>query len=91
MYRILVINPGSTSTKIALYFDDKAIFTENIVHLHQEINKFNRIVDQYKYRRDMIIKLLNDKGCKIGNYLPLLLEGVYFRQLKLGHIELIIE
>ena len=75
MYRILVINPGSTSTKIALYFDDKAIFTENIVHLHQEINKFNRIVDQYKYRRDMIIKLLNDKGCKIGELSAIVARG----------------
>lgn len=86
MYRVLSINPGSTSTKIALYEGEKPVFVEVIRHSAEEIAKFNRIVDQYEFRRDVILRVLEDKGVDIhsldavvgrGGALPPVASGVY--------------
>ena len=61
-YRILAINPGSTSTKIAVYDDDNIVFTTSIAHKSNELAKFNTIADQYEFRKDLVIKTLADKG-----------------------------
>ncbi len=62
MNRILVINPGSTSTKIAVYDDDNPILEETIRHLKDELSKFNSILDQFQWRKDLIKKEL-EKSC----------------------------
>lgn len=60
MYRILSINPGSTSTKIGLYEDEKLIFEETLRHDIDEINKFKKTVDQYDFRKKVILKAIKD-------------------------------
>ena len=62
MYRILVINPGSTSTKVAVYEDEKAVLEKSIEHSPQELSKFDRVIDQLKYREEVIIKTLEESG-----------------------------
>ena len=52
--RILVINPGSTSTKLALFEDDKPIHAETINHLHQELEFAVPFEDTFDYCRDFI-------------------------------------
>ena len=54
-YRIFAINPGSTSTKIAMFEDDKKIFSANVAHEADELKKFKEISDQFDYRKDMIL------------------------------------
>ena len=51
-YRVLVINPGSTSTKFAVYEDEKPILTKSIEHDAAEISKFDNILDQNEKRTD---------------------------------------
>ncbi|MEM3342054.1 MAG: butyrate kinase [Thermoplasmata archaeon] len=58
---ILVINPGSTSTKVAVYKDTEPVFTENISHTREELAPFARITDQYEFRKNIILKLLEEK------------------------------
>ena len=58
--RILVINPGSTSTKIAIYQQERVIFLKTIRHSSDDLKKFKRITDQYEFRKDVIIKELKD-------------------------------
>ena len=53
-YKILSINPGSTSTKVALYEDDQNIFTEMITHYAEDIQKFDDILDQVDFRADFV-------------------------------------
>lgn len=60
--RILVINPGSTSTKIAIYDDQERVMQETIQHSAEEILKFARVTDQFEMRRDLIKHTLADKG-----------------------------
>lgn len=58
MYRLLVINPGSTSTKIGVYDDKELIFEETIRHSVEELAGFNKINEQIEFRKDVIIKTL---------------------------------
>lgn len=60
--KLLTINPGSTSTKIAVFEDLTPIFTENIRHSVEELARFDRVSDQFKYRRDLILKVLAEKN-----------------------------
>jgi len=53
-YKILVINPGSTSTKISLFEDEKPVMEETIRHDHTEIEAFDLIYDQFHYRLDVL-------------------------------------
>jgi len=55
---ILTINPGSTSTKIAVFKSAKPIFTKNITHSSDDLNAFKRVVDQYQFRKDIILEEL---------------------------------
>jgi len=57
---ILAINPGSTSTKIGVFVDLNPIFLKNIKHDPEELDKFEKITDQFRYRKDIIAKQLND-------------------------------
>ena len=61
-YKILAINPGSTSTKLAIYEDEKCIFKASVKHDSDEILKFDRIIDQYNFRMKAIMdELEKDK------------------------------
>ncbi|MCR5374395.1 MAG: butyrate kinase [Lachnospiraceae bacterium] len=62
MNKILVINPGSTSTKIGIYHDEEQIFVTNIHHETEEIKKYARIIDQLDFRKALIEKALVDAG-----------------------------
>ena len=83
--RILVINPGSTSTKTAVYEDDKAVYMSGGHHLASDTLRFARTIDQYAYRRDLILKNLEDAGIALdfdavigrGGLLKPLQGGVY--------------
>lgn len=57
---ILAINPGSTSTKVAIFKDEKNILQKNLSHSADEVAKFPRITDQYEYRKKMIFDWLKE-------------------------------
>jgi len=60
--RILVINPGSTSTKIAVFEGEKEIVNETVRHDTGDLGKFEQITDQYDFRSDTIKEILRKKG-----------------------------
>ncbi len=62
MHTVLVINPGSTSTKIAVYEGNTALFSENVDHSAEELAAFPSIASQYQFREDKIKALLDRKG-----------------------------
>jgi len=67
MHRILTINPGSTSTKVAVYKDEHPIFVETIPHSAKEISAFPRIADQYAFRRDAVLRLLDAQEIRLDS------------------------
>ena len=60
----LIINPGSTSTKIGLFEDETLLFDETLRHPTEEIAKYASIIDQKDFRKDIIINFLKEKGAK---------------------------
>lgn len=58
--KILVINPGSTSTKIAVYEDETPMFVRNIKHSVEELSVFPEVINQFEFRKDLVLKELED-------------------------------
>ncbi|MEH7236999.1 butyrate kinase [Bacillus sp. JJ1562] len=65
-YRILVINPGSTSTKIGVYDNERSVFEKTIRHDRSELNAYDNIIDQYEFRKTMILETLDNEGINIS-------------------------
>lgn len=61
MERILVINPGSTSTKIAVFDDNEKIMQETIRHPLEELSHYSWVMDQFDYRMNHIVETLAEK------------------------------
>lgn len=61
----LIINPGSTSTKIGVFEDETLLFEETLRHSTEEISQYASIVDQKDFRKDIIVNLLNEKNFDI--------------------------
>ena len=84
--KILAINPGSTSTKIALFDDAAQVFKTNIEHPNSELEKYKKIADQYEMRYDAILSVLKDNNFDVkkldavvgrGGLLPPVKSGAY--------------
>ncbi|MBP7222523.1 MAG: butyrate kinase [Sedimentibacter sp.] len=61
----LIINPGSTSTKIAVFDDETMVFEKTIRHTNEELQQFNRVSDQFQFRKDMIILALKENSISL--------------------------
>ena len=64
-YKILIINPGSTSTKIGVFEDETLLFEETLRHTTEELAGFNMIVDQKDFRKKVILDVLAEKNFDI--------------------------
>lgn len=60
-FRILAINPGSTSTKIAIYNNEELFFEEVVRHSNKELAVFESIIQQYEFRKHSVLRLLKEK------------------------------
>ena len=56
MIKSLIINPGSTSTKLGIFEDETLVSEETLRHTTEEIAQFEKIVDQVDFRKEMILK-----------------------------------
>ncbi len=65
---ILIINPGSTSTKVAIHKDGDMLINESIPHSAEDLKPFDTIWDQYDYRKDGILKVVEDNGFSLSDF-----------------------
>lgn len=63
----LVINPGSTSTKIAVFEDELIVFEETLRHSVEDLSGFKKIYDQLEFRKEIILETLKSKGIDLNN------------------------
>ena len=63
--KILAINPGSTSTKIAVYEGTNEVFTKTLRHSVEELAPFKNIIEQYEFRKNIIIEALNEQSIEV--------------------------
>ncbi|NLK49448.1 MAG: butyrate kinase [Candidatus Cloacimonetes bacterium] len=61
-YRILAINPGSTSTKIAVYDEEQPVFEKVLRHEASELDPFPTIIDQYDFRKKLVMEAMEENN-----------------------------
>lgn len=67
-YKVLVINPGSTSTAIAIFQGEKELFKETIGHSFEELKRFKQLTDQYHFREQLIIQCLEQEKISLSEF-----------------------
>lgn len=87
MKRMLVINPGSTSTKIAVYDGLGLVFQKKIEHPSEEIAKFETIYEQHDMRKAVIDQTLVENDIDKHTFSAILARGGLVRQLTSGTYE----
>ncbi|MDR2361476.1 MAG: butyrate kinase [Prevotellaceae bacterium] len=66
--KILVINPGSTSTKIAVFEDEQNIFQKNLQHDADDLRNFKIITEQFAFRKKAILDVLCEAGYEVNDF-----------------------
>jgi len=85
--RVIAINPGSTSTKIAIYQNLEAIFLKTIRHSAEELAVFPRITDQYKFRKEIILNQIHEAGIDLLNVRIVMGRGGLLKPVESGVYE----
>lgn len=82
--KILVINPGSTSTKIAVFESGKCAWQSAVRHPDGDLGRFGRVTEQYRYRMQAILDALGGSGHNIAGFTALAARGGLLRPLAGG-------
>jgi len=76
--RILALNPGSTSTKLAVFDGEECAFEDKVSHTPLDLSRFERIWDEYEYRKAMILEFLDDRGIALSSLAAVVGRGGVF-------------
>lgn len=82
--RILAINPGSTSTKFAVYFDEVCMLKKTLRHSIEDLSLYDNIIDQFEFRKGLIIDALVDEGFEVDKIKYIIGRGGLTYSLKSG-------
>ena len=82
--RILIINPGSTSTKIAVYNDGDQMLETNLTHSAEEIAKYESVMDQGGMRREAIVNFLSENGVALDSVDLIMARGGLITPIQAG-------
>jgi len=85
--KILAINPGSTSTKIAVFRNNKNIFLKTIKHSAADLAKFKTITDQFSFRKEIIIEELKQTGIDVNKISAVVGRGGLLKPIESGVYE----
>jgi len=83
-YLILAINPGSTSTKLAVFDGEKPIWKKTVRHSIEDLSVFKRTHDQCDYRRDILLKELAAEGIDVAHLACVVGRGALLKPLEGG-------
>ncbi len=82
--RILAINPGSTSTKIAVFKDYSPVFVKTIRHSNAELEGFEKITDQFQFRKNIILKELEEANIDLNKIRVIVGRGGLLKPIESG-------
>ena len=85
--RILVINTGSTSSKIGFYDSGEKLFEKNLIHSADEVAKYHSVMDQDIMRRDAITEFLSEKGIPLESIDMAMARGGLITPIRTGVYE----
>lgn len=84
MFKVLVINPGSTSTKVALYEDEKEIVRSDITHDVETLKNYKSVIEQLDLRLEAINKWLREKDIKVSELSAIVVRGGLIKPVQSG-------
>jgi butyrate kinase len=84
---ILAINPGSTSTKFALYEEDRLILEKTLRHTSEELSGFKKVTDQFHFRKDLIMKELSGQKIDLSGLAAVVGRGGLIKPIESGIYE----
>ncbi|WP_448516506.1 butyrate kinase [Pseudothermotoga sp.] len=87
MFRILVINPGSTSTKLAIFEDEECKVSQTIYHNASELSKYAHLFDQYEFRKKALLEFLEKSGYSPNDFSAVVGRGGLVRPIPSGTYE----
>lgn len=87
MEKLLILNPGSTSTKIAVFEDETPLFTQSIVHTPEELAPFDHVAEQYEFRKDLVVKTLKEHGVALSELTGIVSRGGLLAPIEAGAYE----
>lgn len=87
MKYILAINPGSTSTKIAIFEGKSEVFTKTLRHTAEEIAPFEKVIDQYEFRLQAITAALKENGIALSDLAVIVGRGGLLKPIASGVYE----
>ena len=82
--KILVINPGATSTKIAVFDEEQQLYKLGLDHSAEELNQFDRVIDQADYRKAAILDAITAAGYKLTDFDAVCGRGGLYRPIPSG-------
>lgn len=83
-HQILAINPGSTSTKLAVYEDTTELFAQNLSHSLAELAQFPTVIDQHDYRLQKIVECIEKQGLRPGSFSAIVGRGGLLKPMESG-------
>jgi butyrate kinase len=83
-FRILAVNPGSTSTRLALFEDETPLFSESTAHSAEDLRAFSRIADQYEFRVRAVNGFLSGNGIPVDSLDAVVGRGGLLRPIEGG-------
>ena len=83
-FRLLIINPGSTSTKIAIFDNEKPVMEQTLRHSNEELAPYTTIIDQFDFRKNVILETLNSNGINISKLSAVIGRGGLLKPMEGG-------
>lgn len=87
IYRLLIINPGSTSTKIAVFENEENVFQKNLKHTNEELAQFSTVAEQDNFRKEAILKEVSEAGYDVMSFNGIVGRGGLLKPISSGIYE----
>ena len=82
--KVLVINPGATSTKVAVFEEEQELLKKSIVHTAQELESFDRVIDQADFRQRAVLEAVAEGGFRLEDFDAVCGRGGLYRPIPSG-------
>lgn len=82
--KVLVINPGATSTKVAVFDEETQVYKTTVDHSPQELDRFDRVIDQADYRQQAILDTVAQSGFRLSDFDAVCGRGGLYRPIPSG-------
>lgn len=82
--KVLVINPGATSTKVAVFEEEQELLKKSIVHTAQEVEGFDRVIDQAEFRQRAVLEAVAEGGFRLEDFDAVCGRGGLYRPIPSG-------